>query len=233
MAAPYFYNDQIDSRTREITLSEDTSRHITQVLRMQPGEIILLTNGKGWKVEAHILTAHKKATLVKCAAAVHEEKSQNEITIAISLIKNVNRFEWFLEKATEIGVSHIIPLICNRTEKQHFRFERMNSILVSAMLQSQQTWLPVLSNPVQFKDFVVTTTLATRLIAHCEPGEKKSISGIQAPNGQLICIGPEGDFSPDEINLALKNEFLPVHLGNNRLRTETAGVVAATLMANA
>src|SRR5262249_32318800 len=141
--------------------------------------------------------------------------------------------EWFLEKATEIGVSEIIPLICERTEKEKFRFERMKSICISAMLQSQQCWLPILQEPIEFNDLLNKNfDDYQKLIAHCNEGNKRSIS--QFPNSQfqnsIICIGPEGDFTITEINLALQNGFIPISLGETRLRSETAGVVAATLL---
>src|SRR6185295_12899984 len=154
------------------------------------------------------------------------------ITIAISLLKNTNRFEWFLEKATEIGVSEIIPLICERTEKQKFRYDRMKGICISAILQSQQTWLPILNEPKQFDDIVIQQfDQQQKFIAHCdESSVKKQLSTLQSFNSSIIFIGPEGDFTKDEIKLALENNFVPVSLGETRLRTETAGIVAASLL---
>jgi 16S rRNA (uracil1498-N3)-methyltransferase len=193
--------------------------------------------------------------------------------VAISLLKNASRFEWFLEKATEIGVSSIIPLLCERTEKQHARIDRLRNILVSAMLQSQQTWLPDLPDPMSFTELLSNPPAESRFIAHCleepqpavsladwrqyglNPAHAEAAASAAAPASvlpatvlpasaapastaseqhaspsQLILIGPEGDFSPKEIKSALKEGFLPVTLGDNRLRTETAGVVAATLL---
>ena len=152
-------------------------------------------------------------------------------TIAISLVKNAHRFEWFLEKATEIGISRIIPLLCTRTEKQHFRYDRMKGILVSAMLQSQQAWLPLLDEPVRFNEFLRRDISGQKFIAHCEEDARNPLAlQLQKGQGKLVCIGPEGDFTIDEIYTATSNGFLPVSLGNTRLRTETAGIVAATLL---
>ena len=158
-------------------------------------------------------------------------KPEKSITIAISLVKNASRFEWFLEKATEIGVTTIIPLLCQRTEKQHFRTERMNGIVISAMLQSKQVWLPELKNPTPFKETVTQSDEKSKFIAHCETDkEKLQLTTIKKEESSIILIGPEGDFSPEEISLAKINHFIPVALGETRLRTETAGMVATTIL---
>jgi 16S rRNA (uracil1498-N3)-methyltransferase len=139
---------------------------------------------------------------------------------------------FFLEKATEIGVAEIIPIISKRTERQHFRFDRINSILIAAMLQSQQTFLPVLKEPTAYNEIFKFANYPTKLIAHCEEDKKTSIKEINLNNNIQILIGPEGDFTTEEITLALQHNYQPVTLGNTRLRTETAGVVAATLLLN-
>jgi 16S rRNA (uracil1498-N3)-methyltransferase len=166
---------------------------------------------------------------------LYSAKSTRKISIAISLLKNTNRFEWFLEKATEIGISEIIPLICERTEKERFRYDRMQGICISAMLQSQQTWLPVLQEPGKFESFVTQQfENCSKYIAHCMDEESKTQlhRQISKSSDQLICIGPEGDFTKTEIELALQHHFIPVSLGETRLRTETAAVVAATLLSH-
>jgi len=171
--------------------------------------------------------------VVSILSTIHKKQSEKKITIAISPVKNASRFEWFLEKATEIGVSEIIPLICNRTEKQHFRYDRMKGILISAMLQSQQCWLPVLQEPVKFDKFILNEHTGQKFIAHCEDENSKlplTNKLINHSTNKLILIGPEGDFTTEEIGLALKNNFIPVALGETRLRTETAGVVAAAIL---
>jgi 16S rRNA (uracil1498-N3)-methyltransferase len=249
LALPFFYIESFDASQQLITLNEETSKHIVQVLRMKEGELLQLTDGKGSLLLAKITDAHKKHCVVQIQSTSYMPQAARKITIAISLLKNANRFEWFLEKATEIGVTEIIPLLCERTERQHFRFDRMKGILVSAMLQSQQTWLPVLTEPMRFAECIRQTpssddidvwfrTTGTpggllKLIAHCEETQKnpvnKVLSEVEGSNC-IILIGPEGDFTTSEIELALLQNYLPVTLGETRLRTETAGVVAAALL---
>lgn len=233
MALPFFYIADYNSLQKEIVLDEDTSRHVVQVLRMKEGEQLNLTDGTGTLLTAEISASHKKHCSVRVINSLLTTHYSRKITIAISLLKNSNRFEWFLEKATEIGVSEIIPIICERTEKQKFRHDRMKGICVSAMLQSQQCWLPVLHEPVQFDDLIMRRfDDYQKLIAHCIDEKKETLTHLQIskPPNQLILIGPEGDFTKQEIELALKHNFIPVSLGETRLRTETAGVVAATLL---
>jgi 16S rRNA (uracil1498-N3)-methyltransferase len=235
---PFFYISDFDADQPEIFLNEDNSRHIVQVLRMQPGEPLQITDGKGALLTALILDAHKKKCRVRIQTTTLAPPRERKIAIAISPIKNTSRFEWFLEKSTEIGVSEIIPLLCERTERQHLRHDRLHNILVSALLQSQQTWLPVLRPPAPFAQLIMEPSHDHRLIAHLleAPRPTEALAGWRsravpaATQTTLILIGPEGDFSVEEVTTALKNEFVPVTLGENRLRTETAGVVAATLL---
>ena len=231
MSFPLFYIEEFLQGSSGIILNGDTSKHIVHVLRMKPGEQLRLTNGKGEIITAEIILENKKATEVKALSTSNIKHPASKINIAISLIKNNSRFEWFLEKATEIGVSNIIPLICERTEKQHFRYDRMKAILISAMLQSQQTWLPILNEPVKFKEFIKQPSHQQKYIAHCIDEEKKLLSNEALHAGeQSILIGPEGDFTKDEVDAALQNNFIPVSLGSTRLRTETAGIVACVLL---
>lgn len=233
MALPFFYSEEITTDSIQLMLNEETSKHVVQVLRMKNGEQLNLTDGKGNLFTTAIIDDHKKKCTVKILSTYYHQPSEKKVTIAISLVKNASRFEWFLEKATEIGVNEIIPLICERTEKQHFRFDRMKGILVSAMLQSQQCWLPVLGEPVRFDDLVIRQFEdEKKYIAHCLPeGNKESLHlQISKSPNQLILIGPEGDFSTTEIELAIRHHIIPVTLGDTRLRTETAGLVAATLL---
>jgi 16S rRNA (uracil1498-N3)-methyltransferase len=235
MQLPFFYIDDYDGSQKTIVLNEDSSRHVVQVLRMKEGDRIKLTDGKGNVLVTSITDAHKK----NCSVSVEQKdfipRKGATATIAISLLKNTSRFEWFLEKAVEIGVSGIIPLICARTEKQKFRHDRMQGICISAMLQSQQNWLPVLHAPLVY-DLLFeqedTRNTTQKFVAHCEDNDKKMLTEAldDSTSPQLILIGPEGDFTVTEIQLALANEFTPVALGDTRLRTETAGVVAASLL---
>ena len=231
MQLPYFYEPSITATTFFL-LSEETSKHCIQVLRMKVGEQLNITDGKGNLYIAAITTADKKYTTVNILSSSYNPQQQRIVSIAISLVKNVVRFEWFLEKATEIGVSEIIPLLCKRTERQHFRLDRMNNILIAAMLQSRQTWLPILHEPIAFENIFTANNYQTKLIAHCLEDEKASIKQLTLANNIQILIGPEGDFTETEIQLAVQNNYLPVSLGNTRLRTETAGITAAVLLLN-
>ncbi len=230
MALPYFYEPEISPAATAFTLSEETSKHCIKVLRMEKGEQLNLTDGKGNLLTASILIADKKSTEVKIDATITAPHPKRKIAIGISLLKNTGRFEWFLEKATEIGVSEIIPLICSRTERQHFRYDRMNAVLIAAMIQSQQSWLPELHEPRPFDQVLVSPD--QKFIAHCTDQQKKEIKDHRLNGNILMLIGPEGDFAPEEITSALHNNFQPISLGETRLRTETAGVVAATLLMN-
>ncbi len=231
MQLPFFYIDQYDPSEKLPVLDEINSRHMVQASRMQPGNELHLTDGNGHLLTAEITEAHKKHSAVKVVSTTFTEAAGPEVTLAISLLKNISRFEWFLEKTTEIGVSRIVPLVCARTEKQKVRHDRLKNIMISAMLQSRQTWLPKLHEPISFDEFIQNTVFQTsdlKYIAHCIEGEKQSIK--IADRSAIILVGPEGDFTPAEIDVALQNQYQPVTLGNTRLRTETAGIVAATLL---
>jgi len=235
MNLPLFYIPVIAMGQQEIELDEDTSKHVVNVLRMKKGEQLHLTDGKGFLLLTSIIDDHKKRCRVSILNEQFIPQAGRKTSIAISLLKNANRFEWFLEKATELGITEIIPILCDRTEKQHFRYDRMQNILVSAMLQSQQAWLPVLHQPVGFgqllkQEEVISTT--QKFIAHCIPGDKQNLAVVVNSSlaSQIILIGPEGDFSPEEVAFATDHFFIPVTLGDTRLRTETAGMVAAVLL---
>jgi 16S rRNA (uracil1498-N3)-methyltransferase len=230
MAVPYFYEPLIVSSTNAYTLSEETSKHCVQVLRMKEGDRIDLTNGIGQIFEATITVAHKKNTQVQISAERTEAAPNQKITLGISLLKNAVRLEWLFEKATEMGVHTIVPLLCERTIHERFKIERMQNILQSAMIQSQQAWLPVLSSPMDFNSFLKNYKAAQPLIAHCEPTEKTSIKNIKLEDDCILLIGPEGDFSPNEIDQAISNQYQAISLGPTRLRTETAGLFALSVL---
>jgi 16S rRNA (uracil1498-N3)-methyltransferase len=237
---PFFYIKEYDASQKQIVLDEDTSKHVIQVLRMKKGERINLTDGKGNLLTAEISNDHKKHCTTEIINSrltpdSYRDHDSRSITIAISLLKNSSRFEWFLEKATEIGIHEIVPLICKRTEKQKFREDRMQNILVSAMLQSQQCWLPVLHKPLDYElifrqEEIIHTS--QKFIAHCIEEEKRNLADLvnETLSSQVILIGPEGDFTSEEVQLAIQNHFDAVSLGETRLRAETAGIVAATVL---
>jgi 16S rRNA (uracil1498-N3)-methyltransferase len=231
MSLPYFFIENIGASSTGLTLDEETSRHIVQVLRMDRGERLLLTDGKGQLAEAEITEAHKKHTSVQIISSEFIPRELPQLTIGISLIKNTSRFEWFLEKATELGTAEIIPLICDHTERQKLRHDRFISICKSAMLQSMQSWLPTVHESRNFMEVASGALQQQKMIAHCAKDEKYSLPSIFNPSldSHIILIGPEGDFSEREINIAKEMNFQPVSLGNTRLRTETAGLFAAVV----
>jgi 16S rRNA (uracil1498-N3)-methyltransferase len=235
VALPFFYIEDYDAAQGEITLDEDTSKHVLQVLRMKKGEMLNLTDGKGNLLTAEIFDNHKKHCRVGVIDSRLTTHDSRKVIIGISLLKSSARFEWFLEKATEIGINEIIPLICDRTEKQKFREDRMKNILVSAMLQSQQCWLPVLHKPIDYELIFRQEEIihaSQKFIAHCIEDQKRNLADLvnESLPSQVILVGPEGDFTSEEVQLAIHNHFDAVSLGETRLRAETAGVVAATIL---
>jgi 16S rRNA (uracil1498-N3)-methyltransferase len=211
------------------TLDEKESKHCIRVLRMRRDTPVRLIDGKGNMFEGVIAVADPK----RCTISINRvtdnfEKRNYNLHIAISPLKNPERLEWFIEKSVEIGIDEITPLICKNTEKQTIKAERINNIIISAMKQSLKAKLTVLNEPVAFKEFISRADQSQKMIAHCVPGtEKNSIADVyRKGKDALILIGPEGDFSEEEIRSALSSGFMPVHLGSSRLRTETAGVAA-------
>jgi len=232
MSVPYFYEPLIATGMTQFTLSETSSKHCVQVLRMDVGEQIDITNGQGGLFHATIQVAHKKNAVVTITASKQTDRPKQKLQLGISLLKNAVRLEWLFEKATEIGVTSITPLVCERTIHERFKTERMQQIIQSAMIQSQQTWLPVLSEPMPLLQFIKKGSAAQKLIAHCEPLHKTSIQSIEPSDDLLLLIGPEGDFAPSEIEAAIAKDFMPIDLGPTRLRTETAGIFALSCLKN-
>lgn len=222
-----FYAPDITGDTYE--LNENESKHLIKVLRKTKGTAVQLIDGRGNLYEGIIEIADpKKCIIAIINKIINFEKRNYRLHIAISPLKNTERFEWFIEKSVEIGVDEITPLICRNTEKQGFRAERINNIIISALKQSLKATGTILNSPCPFNEFISAESEAKRLIAHCNVSfERKKISEICSRNEDvLILIGPEGDFSEDEIKSALIKGFNPVHLGRSRLRTETAGIAA-------
>jgi 16S rRNA (uracil1498-N3)-methyltransferase len=232
MSVPYFYEPLIATGMTQFTLSEVSSKHCVQVLRMDVGEPIEITNGQGGLFHATIQAAHKKNALVTITKSIQTDRPKQQLHLAISLLKNAVRLEWLFEKATEMGLTTITPLLCERTIHERFKTERMQQIIQSAMIQSQQTWLPVLTEPIPFQQFIKQANVSQKLIAHCEPLQKTSIKSIEPSNDLVLLIGPEGDFSPTEIEAAIAKDFTPIDLGPTRLRTETAGIFALSVLKN-
>ena len=230
MPVPYFYEPSLNIGVNQFTLSPETSKHCVQVLRMQEGANIDITNGLGAVFNATIQSAHKANSLVNIERHQSIAASKQKITLGISLLKNAVRLEWLFEKATEMGIHQIVPLICERTIHERFKMDRMQNIIQSAMIQSQQAWLPSLSEPIALNTFIQQQKASLNLIAHCEPSDKKNIKEIVALEDVNLLIGPEGDFSSSEIATAISNNYTPIQLGPTRLRTETAGIFALSVL---
>ncbi len=210
------------------------SKHISKVLRLKEGDLIYLTDGMG-KLYEGVLTQSDWKQCCVSYKLIHPEygKRDYSLHIAIAPTKSIERFEWFIEKAVEIGIDEITPIICVNSERKIIKNERTDRIIVSAMKQSLKTYKPVLHPVTDFPVFIQQHFNETgmRFIAHCYESKKESISKIYS-HGQdvLILIGPEGDFSPEEIEMAVTKGFRQVSLGECRLRTETAGVVACSMV---
>lgn len=223
-----FYNPDIQQGDSSFIFDKEESRHIVKVLRKKEGDIIHISNGKGSLFTSEIIFASEKKCEVNITGVENFEPSPYYLHLAVAPTKMNDRYEWFLEKATEIGISEITPLICEHSERTIFKADRFEKILQSAMKQSLQYYLPKLNEPVHFKNFIANKRDGQLFIAHCEETDKKLLkTELQSKQKVTILIGPEGDFSTKEIELALANNYAPVSLGNTRLRTETAAVVAA------
>lgn len=211
------------------TMDESESGHCIRVLRMNSGDLIKFVDGKGGFYEGVISKPDARACVVKIIDRQKDfEKKNYRLHMAVSLLGNPARFEWLIEKCVETGVDEITPLICANTEKTTVRAERINKIIISAMKQSLKAFRPLLNNPVDFNDFILKEHQATKMIAHCDHSYSRAdISEIYDKGTEaVILIGPEGDFSKQEISGALSRGFCSVHLGNSRFRSETAAVAS-------
>ncbi len=222
-----FYAPDITGDT--YTLNEKESKHLIRVLRMTRGADVRLIDGKGNLWEGIISDPDQKKCTIDITGIVKDfEKRNYNLHIAISPLKNPERFEWFVEKSVEIGIDQITPLLCRNTEKPGIKNERVNNLIISAMKQSLKATKTVLNEPKSLKDFISKDLNGIRMIAHCDDTlERRNVSDVYSRNmNAIMLIGPEGDFSREEIDSAVKRGFIPVHLGPSRLRTETAGVAA-------
>ncbi|AMA48780.1 MULTISPECIES: 16S rRNA (uracil(1498)-N(3))-methyltransferase [Flavobacterium] len=222
-----FYNPDITIASTDFSFDKEESKHIVKVLRKKEGDILFVTNGVGFLFETEITLASEK----KCSIKINNHKMFDQtgfyLHLAVAPTKMNERYEWFLEKATEIGIHEITPIICEHSERTTIKVDRFDKILQSAMKQSNQFYLPKLNNTISFKDFISKDFEGQLFVAHCEDSDKKKLKNEINPNSKYtILIGPEGDFSEKEIKLAIDKGFIPVTLGNTRLRTETAAVIA-------
>ena len=220
-----FYTPNIEI---EHFLSEEESGHCIRVLRYTRGDEILLTDGKGNTYNARITNPHPKHCEFEIISSERQQKSHNfYLHIAIAPTKNIERMEWMVEKCTEIGIDEITPLLCRFSERKQIRTDRLEKIILSAAKQSLTPYLPKLNPLTDYNTFINNAHEETRFIAHCYKEDKRELkTEIQKGRSCLVLIGPEGDFSEEEVKNALAKGFIPVSLGNSRLRTETAGVVA-------
>lgn len=221
-----------DISNSDVFLNEAESKHAVKVLRLYNGNKVQLVDGKGGLYEAEVSDANPK----KCRLAIINKqtyfKNKNfSLHIAIAPTKNIDRFEWFLEKATEIGIDEITPLLTEHSERKTIKTERLEKILISAMKQSLKIYLPVLNKITCFNDFVSTSDFKNKFIAHCGSGKKDHLKNIvKKGEDVLVIIGPEGDLSTEEVKYAKKYDFQEISLGNSRLRTETAGLIACNIV---
>lgn len=222
-----FYNPTINETTESFSFDKEESKHIIKVLRKKDTDILFVTNGLGLLFKTEITLASDNKCTVQILAIEKAEPSKFQLHLAVAPTKMNDRYEWFLEKATEIGIHEITPIICDRSERKVVNKERFEKILLTAMKQSNVLFLPKLNEAMTFKEFVKRKNEGLQLIAHCEETDKKTLKSVLKPGENItLLIGPEGDFSEKEITLALENDYTPVSLGNTRLRTETAAIVA-------
>jgi 16S rRNA (uracil1498-N3)-methyltransferase len=222
-----FYNPTITESTAIFSFDKEESKHIIKVLRKKDTDILFVTNGLGFLFKTEITLASDSKCTVKIISFEKAAPSKFRLHLAVAPTKMNDRYEWFLEKATEIGIQEITPIICDRSERKAINNERFDKILLTAMKQSNELYLPKLNPTITFKEFVKLKNEDVKLIAHCEETDKKTLKSVLKPNENItMLIGPEGDFSEKEIALALENNFTAVSLGNTRLRTETAAIVA-------
>lgn len=224
-----FYSPHISSNQQEFTFSREESKHIVRVLRKKEGDMVHISDGLGYRYDGVITHANHNKCAIKIIGSTYSQPMPYKLHMAVAPTKNTDRFEWFLEKATEIGISEITPILCDHSERKVIKQERLEKIIQSAMKQSLQTHLPKLNKLITFEQFVAQLEEfdGLKCIAHCEDDAKKSFKNLGvAVNDVVILIGPEGDFSKKEISIALENKYLAITLGKNRLRTETAALTA-------
>tara|TARA_R110002020_G_scaffold249927_1_gene463946 strand:+ start:3491 stop:4201 length:711 start_codon:yes stop_codon:yes gene_type:complete len=224
-----FYNPDIKPNDEEVIFPKDESKHIVKVLRKTAGDILDLTNGSGYFFKAEITHSSPSRCSAKILNSNFQETLPYNLHMAVAPTKLNDRFEWFLEKATEIGITEITPIICDHSERKVIKKERYDRIIQSAMKQSLKAYLPQLNEAISFENFIEKSKSfsSQKYIAHCEETQRFSLkNALHSSKDICILIGPEGDFSTTEINSALTNNFKPVILGESRLRTETAAIVA-------
>ena len=223
-----FYLSDLDESAKSFFLPEDESKHIVRVLRMQIGDKLGLINGKGLLIETQISAANPKKCEVIPVDIQHFPKETYEVHIAVAPTKNADRIEWLVEKMTEIGLTKISFIQCDNSERKNFKLDRIQKIVIAAAKQSKRYHFPEIEELDKFENFVRKYPKGG--IAHCYEGQKNEIDCSFPSDNFPLIIGPEGDFSKKELDLALQSGYIPITLGNNRLRTETAALYACVLM---
>jgi 16S rRNA (uracil1498-N3)-methyltransferase len=222
-----FFNSELNANTPEFSFSREESRHIMKVLRKSVGDTLSITNGYGTLFTAEITLITSNKCHAKITSKIQQTPKAYKLHLAVAPTKMNERYEWFLEKATEIGIDSITPIICDHSERKVIKHERFERILQAAMKQSLHCFLPQLHPAVSYKTFIQQEFKGERFIAHCDAQHKTALKQELQPHTEVtILIGPEGDFSTPEIEAALAKSFKPVSLGRTRLRTETAAIVA-------
>ena len=227
-----FYNSSLTKNDLGFTFDREESKHIVKVLRKSDGDKLFVTNGLGDLFTTEVVLASENKCQVKVVTVEHFERRKYYLHLVVAPTKMNDRYEWFLEKATEIGVDEITPIFCDHSERKNIKLDRFQKIVQSASKQSLQYYTPIINEPIFLKDFLKQKLNGQLFIAHCEDGIKNTFKDALKPAAEVvILIGPEGDFSPSEINLAIESGFVPVSLGETRLRTETAAIVACSYVA--
>ena len=226
-----FYNKDLSQDDSKVIINRDESKHIVKVLRKKVGDTIYIANGKGILFTTKIDIINKNSTELKIIDSKQEPKSKFHVNIAVAPTKNNDRIEWFVEKSTEIGINLISTVLCEKSERKKVKTERLEKITISAMKQSLQLHKPIIEELVSFEEFTRNCKSDNKFIAHCKESEKLFLNNCKLKAKTItVLIGPEGGFSDNEIDLAEKNGFISVSLGKNRLRTETAAIVATQIL---
>lgn len=221
-----FYIPELKESSQNFSFEREESKHVVKVLRKKEGDIIYVTNGKGGLFEGKIAIASDRKCVVFIQKFTFYPKRNYSIHIAVAPTKMMDRLEWFVEKATELGIERITPILCEHSERKILKTERLEKIAIAAMKQSNQFYIPVIDELTNYSDFVNTPRDGQLFLAHCEEESKTELKNIaEKLENYTLLIGPEGDFSPKEIELALSNKYQAVALGSTRLRTETAALV--------
>lgn len=226
-----FYNIDINL-SENLLLPEEEARHIVKALRYKQGDKIFFTDGKGLLFEGEIINDNYKTCEIKWLCKTEGNDKKNfRLHMAVAPTKNIDRLEWFVEKATELGIDEITPLVCANSEKFSLKIDRLHKIAVSAMKQSNRTFLPIINPVITFKEFIESKNNDLVYIAHCYNSDKKHLkTALKLNTATTILIGPEGDFSEKEVEMAISKNAIAIGLGNARLRTETAALKACCVV---